>query len=100
MTDLKSDYPRATNLAEILKALAHPVRLMLVAILCEEKKNVGELAEMLNLSQAIVSQQLRILRMCDLVETQRESGFAVYSLKEPQLKNLIACLQSCQTDSK
>lgn len=55
---------------------------------------------MLNLSQAIVSQQLRILRMCGLAETQRESGFAVYSLKEPQLKNLIACLQSCQTDSK
>lgn len=100
MIDLKFDYPRAMNLAEILKAIAHPVRLMLITILCDEEKNVGELAQMLNLSQAIISQQLKILRMCGLVETHRINGFAVYSLKEPQLKNLIACLQSCHTDSK
>jgi len=79
----------------MLKALGHPVRLRIIALLCGSDFNVSELAERLGLAQAVISQQLRILRMSRLVEVRRENGFALYSLGEPSLRRLIDCMQSC-----
>ncbi len=81
--------------AELLKAIAHPLRLRIVAILCAGDQNVGGLAERLGVPQAIVSQQLRLLRMRDLVRVRRTSGFARYRLAEPRLRTLVRCLEGC-----
>lgn len=89
------DPQRASHIAEILKAVAHPVRLQLVALLCEAPAHVKALAEVLDQPQAIVSQQLRILRFTGLVSVRRAGGLAVYSLAEPQLRNLVACMDGC-----
>ena len=83
---------RAEQLAEILKGLAHPLRLRIVACLGEGSRHVSALAEELGAPQAIVSQQLRILRMHRLVGVRREGGLAHYSLAEPRLRKLLACL--------
>ncbi len=79
----------------ILKAVAHPVRLRLVALLCRGELHVSALAEGLQINQAIVSQQLRILRMSGLLGSSRRGGFAVYRLTEPHLRNLVACMEKC-----
>ena len=97
MGDLVEERPRAAYLADILKALAHPERLRIVAALCEGSESVGALARRLDLPQAIVSQQLRILRMSSLVESVREKGFSRYSLAQPRLRDLVACLSGCQS---
>jgi ArsR family transcriptional regulator len=81
--------------AEVLKALAHPLRLRIVALLCEGETHVNDLAERLEVKQAIVSQQLRILRMRRLVDVARRNGFAVYRLAEPQLPELLRCMDGC-----
>jgi ArsR family transcriptional regulator len=88
------------RLADILKALAHPARLRIVAVLCDGEETVIGIAERLDIKQAIVSQQLRILRMSGLVAAARENGFARYGLAEPRLRELIACLGGCQRDSQ
>lgn len=100
MVDLKHDSARATEIADILKALSHVTRLMIVARLSEGEANVGELSSCLETSQAIVSQQLRILRMSGLVEFRREAGFAVYRLAKPQLVDLLHCLENCRSGGK
>ena len=79
----------------ILKAVAHPVRLRLVALLCKGEMHVSALAEGLQINQAIVSQQLRILRMSGLVGVSRQGGYAVYRLTEPHLRDLVACMERC-----
>lgn len=86
---------RALEAAEILKAVAHPLRLQIVAILCERDEHVNGLAERLGVKQPIVSQQLRILRMRGLVEAVRTKGYARYRLVEPQLKKMIGCMENC-----
>ncbi len=98
MGSLAEERPRAVHLAEILKALAHPARLRIVAALCEGTESVIGLAERLDLKQAIVSQQLRILRMSGLVAATREGGFARYGLAEPRLRDLITCLNGCRRE--
>ena len=82
-------------MAEVLKAVAHPLRLRIVASLCEGEAHVGALAERLGASQAIVSQQLRILRSHGLVAATRAGGFARYRLIEQNLRGLVRCMQNC-----
>ncbi len=96
MADLKDDTFRAAETAEILKALSHPARLLIVAQLCGGEAHVSDLAERLAVPQSLVSQQLRILRMANLVEFRRENGFAVYRLAQPHLVELLHCLESCR----
>ena len=92
---LHGDPGRATRAAQILRAVAHPVRLRIVAALCERELHVSALSELLGLKQAIISQQLRILRMEKLVGVRRENGFAHYSLTEPHLRDLVRCAERC-----
>jgi ArsR family transcriptional regulator len=98
MSTITDDAIFSEHLAGILKALAHPARLRIVAALGEGRVSVGDLARRLDLAQAIVSQQLRILRMEGLVESERSGGYALYALAEPRLKALLKCLEKCPRD--
>jgi ArsR family transcriptional regulator len=86
---------RAERVAEVLKAVAHPLRLRIVALLCRGERHVNGLVDELAAPQAIVSQQLRILRSRGLVEATRENGFARYRLAEPALRGLVGCMERC-----
>ena len=86
---------RAAHVAEVLKAVAHPLRIRIVALLCRGDEHVNALAEKLQAPQAIVSQQLRILRLKGLVVAARENGFARYRLREPHLLDLVCCMERC-----
>ncbi|HEY3352868.1 MAG TPA: metalloregulator ArsR/SmtB family transcription factor [Polyangia bacterium] len=89
------DAARAAEIADILKAVAHPLRLRIIARLCAGEANVTALSQELGASQAIVSQQLRILRSSRLVEATRADGFATYRLREPRLRDLVKCVEGC-----
>jgi ArsR family transcriptional regulator len=86
---------RAERVAEVLRAVAHPLRLRIVALLCGGERHVNALAGELAAPQAIVSQQLRILRGRGLVAATRENGFARYRLAEPALRDLVCCMERC-----
>jgi DNA-binding transcriptional ArsR family regulator len=86
---------RAGEVAEILKAVAHPLRLRIIALLCKSEAEVNALAEQLGAPQAIVSQQLRILRMHRLVRASRANGRATYQLLESRLRDLVNCMEHC-----
>jgi ArsR family transcriptional regulator len=94
-SDIVRDGDRARRAAEVLRAVAHPVRLRIVAMLCEGEANVGEMVRQIGASQAAVSQQLRILRMHGLVGATRANGFARYRLEEPALRDLTRCVEHC-----
>ena len=89
------DREKAAQIAEILKAVAHPLRLRIVAILCTREMQVNALADRLRAPQAIVSQQLRILRMHRLVTAVRANGYVTYRLREPRLRDLVNCMEHC-----
>ena len=90
---LRDDPARAAHTAEVLKAVAHPLRLRIIALLCEAEHNVNELADSLDVPQPIVSQQLRILRMRHLVDCTRQGGHSRYYLVEQHLKTLVSCME-------
>lgn len=90
------DEQAAAQVAEILKAIAHPLRVRIIALLIAGPQHVNGLAERLETKQAVISQQLRILRMRGLVQVERDGPFSHYSLAEPNLISLVRCMERCQ----
>jgi len=86
---------RAEHLVEIVKAIAHPLRLRICSALCEGDACVNDLAKLLGARQATVSQQLRVMRMAGLVAAVRDGDGGRYTLAEPRLRALMDCLGSC-----
>lgn len=83
---------RATEVAELLKTLSHPARLMLACTLAEGEYSVGELEEALGIHQPTLSQQLGVLREAGIVETRRDAKQIFYRLAEARAAQLIEAL--------
>jgi DNA-binding transcriptional ArsR family regulator len=80
---------------EILKALANPARLRLVNLLSNGERTVSELCELSGLKQSLVSQQLKILRLNDIVQCRKEVPRSYYSLREKNVVRMLDCLSRC-----
>lgn len=83
---------RAHDASNLLKALAHEGRLMLLCLLAERERSVTELEELLGLRQPNISQQLARLRLDGLVETRREGKAIYYSLARDDVRQVIGVL--------
>ena len=60
------------EMAEFFKIFGDGTRIRILQTLLEGEKNVGDLAEVLEMSQSAVSHQLRVLRQNDLVKYRKE----------------------------
>lgn len=89
------DEGRVGRMAEILKALGHPTRLRLVAVLTRGERTVGDLARELRLAQAVVSQQLSILRLQGIVRVRSAGGHRYYELAVNEVVTLLQCMSQC-----
>ena len=81
--------------AELLKALANPARLRLVSILAQGEWTVSELCRISGLKQSLVSQQLKILRLNNVVQRRKDVSRSFYSLKEKNVVSMLDCLGKC-----
>ncbi|CAG7644008.1 ArsR/SmtB family transcription factor [Paenibacillus allorhizosphaerae] len=75
--------------AEFFKALAHPLRIRILEVLCEGDKNVNELQAILGTEGSAVSQQLAVLRNKNVVSGTKEGTSVIYSLRDPLIKDLL-----------
>ena len=96
MENLAASQEKASQLTEVVKAIAHPMRLRIIALLAGEDQRVINLAQQLAQSPSAVSQQLRILRMSGLVCSRKQQGQVRYALAQPRLRELVHCLEGCQ----
>ncbi len=95
MPEFSSSPAHAEDVARILKVLGHPTRLQIVAVLTHVgEAHVTGLMGCLELPQAIVSQQLALLRAQGLVQSRRRDGYAWYSLSDPRMIRLVRCMES------
>jgi DNA-binding transcriptional ArsR family regulator len=83
---------QARKASELLKALAHETRLLILCILSEGEKSVSELEETLNMPQAAVSQQLARLRLDGLVQPRRDGRMIYYSISDTEVSSIVAAL--------
>ncbi|MGO1368973.1 MAG: ArsR/SmtB family transcription factor [Senegalia sp. (in: firmicutes)] len=76
--------------SEILKALAHPIRLCIVQGLMEEEgRNVTTIKNCLNTPQSTISQHLTKLKAAGIIEGKRNGTEINYYVKNEDAKNVI-----------
>lgn len=81
---------RLQNSSDILRALAHPLRMKILEFIDKNKIiNVNKIYNTLKLEQSITSQHLKILRASGLVQTHREGKFIHYTIDYPRLDNAM-----------
>lgn len=84
--------------AGVCRALSDPKRLMILYALNDGPRSVGELAELLEVSQSNVSQHLGLLRDRGLVDTERDANRVIYTLRHPRLLKAIDLLRGVMND--
>jgi len=76
--------------AELLKTIAHPVRLCILAMLIkEEQSNVTDIQCCLDVPQPTVSQHLAKLKSAGILIAERNGTEIIYKLKNEEVKKLI-----------
>ena len=83
---------RALAAANLLKALAHPDRLLLLCQMVGAERSVSELGRRARIEQPSLSQQLAVLRGERLVATRREGKSVLYRIASPSALTLLQTL--------
>ena len=77
------------DLAELFKVFGDSTRIKVLFALFESELCVGDIAQVLGLSQSAVSHQLRILKQSKLVKFRREGRTVYYSLADAHVCTII-----------
>ena len=85
------------RMAYILKAIAHPNRLTILALLNQYKElNVSALCDKMECAQALVSHHLTDMQSKGILHLRKEGRHAFYSLVDDHLTQAMKCILRCQ----
>jgi DNA-binding transcriptional ArsR family regulator len=88
----KEAFTQARQASELMKALSHEARLLILCLLVDREKSVSEIEEFMDMPQAAVSQHLARLRLDGLVDARRDGRNIYYSLASEEVKAVIGTL--------
>jgi len=100
MIDVKElDAGRLELAANMLKAIAHPMRIAIMKHLEGGKKlTVTEIHELLGIEQSTTSHHLGILKDKGVLCSRRDGKNTYYYLKYDVLSQIVDCLSKCSCD--
>lgn len=80
----------------MLRAVAHPIRLRILDYLRHEgeARSVSEIEKACGAQQAVVSQQLRILKDQGVLTSQRQGNFVYYDIAAPNVLLVLDCIRA------
>jgi len=90
--DLKAEMPDNTELqrlADFYMVFADRTRVSILCALSREGMCVGELAELLGMTESAISHQLKILRISRLVRNEKRGKSVFYSLADDHIKDIF-----------
>lgn len=89
---LASMEAKAEEASRVLTAMANAKRLMVLCNLLEGEKSVGQMAELVGLSAAALSQHLGKMRSLNLVATRRDGQTIYYRLASHEVREILETL--------
>jgi ArsR family transcriptional regulator len=79
--------------ADLLKVLAHPIRLKIICQLGREEKAVQQLVDNVGSTQSNVSQHLAIMRNAGVLTYKKNATQVLYRVSEPSAIDLVELLK-------
>ncbi len=75
--------------AAFLRALAHPLRLQILEILCRGESSAGQITQTLGVDQPTVSRHLGILKQGGLVAARQEGASVLYKIQNEDMAQFL-----------
>jgi DNA-binding transcriptional ArsR family regulator len=91
---MKFNEQQVESVTELLKSIAHPIRMKILCFLTEGEKNVGEIEQQFGSTISNISQHLTVLRKANIIDRRKEANFMFYSLKDPNILKLMETLKN------
>jgi ArsR family transcriptional regulator len=89
---------RIQKAVELLKGVAHPVRLAVIEILSEnEELSVGAIQSCVRIEQSLLSHHLTLLREKGIIACRRDGKSILYRLSRRDILNALECISNCCT---
>lgn len=82
----------AGSATDLLKALGHPSRLLILCQLVDRERSVGELAQLLGARDSTVSQHLALLRRDGVVRARRDGQTIWYAIASAPAQRVLETL--------
>ncbi len=90
------DIDRLESVANMLKAIAHPMRIAILRLLEEGTKlSVSQIHQNLGIEQSSTSHHLGILKDKGILVSKRDGKNTYYSLKHENFAKVIECVGNC-----
>ena len=77
------------GLSEFYKIFGDPTRLRILDLLLNKPLCVNEISESLGISQSAISHQLKLLRLSNLVKTEKIGKNVLYSISDDHIKIIL-----------
>ncbi|WP_306604083.1 metalloregulator ArsR/SmtB family transcription factor [Azonexus sp.] len=81
------------RIGELLKAIAHPLRLSIVCLLGEGERSVGDISQEIGSSQPNISQHLSLLSNRKLLKSRKDANRIYYRIADERLISIISMLR-------
>jgi len=81
--------------AEIVKTIAHPLRIAIVDFLKDGEQCVCDIAEYIGAERSNVSRHLAVMVNAGVLEYRKEGLKVIYRLKTPCIVKCFSCISGC-----
>ena len=99
-TDNLIDMETLERVAPIIRNAAHPTRLRILDFLRQQGRSctVTQITDAAGIGQALVSQQLRILKDQGVLSAKREGNHVLYAVADRSVLLLLDCIRQHQAE--
>jgi len=80
--------------AEVIQAIAHPIRLAIVDYLADGEQCVCDIAEHVGAQRSNVSRHLAVMLRAGVLDCRKDGLRVLYSLRTPCISGFLTCVTS------
>jgi ArsR family transcriptional regulator len=78
--------------AKIIKAMGHPVRLMMVEFLKKRERSFSDIFDLFKLDKSTVSKHLLVLKESGIISSKKAGADMIYRLDVPCITDFFSCV--------
>jgi ArsR family transcriptional regulator len=78
--------------AKIIKAMGHPVRLMMIEFLKKRERSFSDIFDLFKLDKSTVSKHLLVLKESGIISSRKAGTDMIYRLDVPCVTDFFSCV--------
>lgn len=88
------EHRQIEEVAQLLKSVAHPIRLKILCLLQDKELSVGEIHREIKTTHSNITQHLNILRNQGIINYRKDANFIFNSIADKRINELIQSIQA------